>query len=207
MMMQNSSKPDFFEKFDEDGETKRILSGWNLKLVAGVAIGWTLFQLWYASPLPFLLNIGQFIDVPARAIHLAFALTLCFLLYPSSKANRNQSIQVLDFIFVILGLIATLYLVFSYEGLVHRQGVMSATTIFGIVIPYELILGSVGIILLLEATRRVIGWPLVIIAVVFILFSFFGRLLPDLIAHPGLSLNRLVGYHWLGGEAVFSILL
>ncbi len=205
MMMQNSSKTDFFEKFDEDGETKRILSGWNLKLVAGVAIGWTLFQLWYASPLPFLLNIGQFIDVPARAIHLAFALTLCFLLYPSSKANRNQSIQVLDFIFVILGLIATLYLVFSYEGLVHRQGVMSATTIFGIVIPYELILGSVGIILLLEATRRVIGWPLVIIAVVFILFSFFGRLLPDLIAHPGLSLNRLVGYHWLGGEAIFGI--
>jgi len=68
-MMQNSSKPDFFEKFDEDGETKRILSGWNLKLVAGVAIAWTLFQLWYASPLPFILNIGQFIDVPARAIH------------------------------------------------------------------------------------------------------------------------------------------
>ena len=204
-MMQNSSKPDFFEKFDEDGETKRILSGWNLKLVAGVAIAWTLFQLWYASPLPFILNIGQFIDVPARAIHLAFALTLCFLLYPSNKTNRNQSIQILDFIFVALGLIATLYLVFNYEGLVHRQGVMSTISIAGIVIPFEVILGSIGIILLLEATRRVIGWPLVIIALVFILFSFFGRILPDLIAHPGLSLNRLVGYHWLGGEAIFGI--
>ena len=205
MMMQNSSKPDFFEKFDEDGETKRILSGWNIKLVAAIAIAWTLFQLWYASPLPFILNIGQFIDVPARAIHLAFALTLCFLLYPSNRANRSQSIQVLDFILVALGLIATLYLVFNYEGLVHRQGVMSTISIAGIVIPYEVILGSVGIILLLEATRRVIGWPLVIIALIFILFSFFGRVLPDLIAHPGLSLNRLVGYHWLGGEAIFGI--
>jgi len=205
MMMQNSSKPDFFEKFDEDGETKRILSGWNIKLVAAIAIAWTLFQLWYASPLPFILNIGQFIDVPARAIHLAFALTLCFLLYPSNKTNRNQSIQILDFIFVALGLIATLYLVFNYEGLVHRQGVMSTISIAGIVIPFEVILGSIGIILLLEATRRVIGWPLVIIALVFILFSFFGRILPDLIAHPGLSLNRLVGYHWLGGEAIFGI--
>ena len=205
MMMQNSSKPDFFEKFDEDGETKRILSGWNIKLVAAIAIAWTLFQLWYASPLPFILNIGQFIDVPARAIHLAFALTLCFLLYPSNRANRSQSIQVLDFILVALGLIATLYLVFNYEGLVHRQGVMSTVSIAGIVIPYEVILGSVGIILLLEATRRVIGWPLVIIALIFILFSFFGRVLPDLIAHPGLSLNRLVGYHWLGGEAIFGI--
>ena len=205
MMMQNSSKPDFFEKFDEDGETKRILSGWNLKLVAAIAIAWTLFQLWYASPLPFILNIGQFIDVPARAIHLAFALTLCFLLYPSNRANRSQSIQVLDFILVALGLIATLYLVFNYEGLVHRQGMMSTITIAGIVIPYEVILGSVGIILLLEATRRVIGWPLVVIALIFILFSFFGRVLPDLIAHPGLSVNRLVGYHWLGGEAIFGI--
>ena len=205
MMMQNSSKPDFFEKFDEDGETKRILSGWNLKLVAAIAIAWTLFQLWYASPLPFILNIGQFIDVPARAIHLAFALTLCFLLYPSNRANRSQSIQVLDFILVALGLIATLYLVFNYEGLVHRQGMMSTITIAGIIIPYEVILGSVGIILLLEATRRVIGWPLVVIALIFILFSFFGRVLPDLIAHPGLSVNRLVGYHWLGGEAIFGI--
>ena len=205
MMMQNSSKPDFFEKFDEDGETKRILSGWNIKLVAAIAIAWTLFQLWYASPLPFILNIGQFIDVPARAIHLAFALTLCFLLYPSNRANRSQSIQVLDFILVALGLIATLYLVFNYEGLVHRQGMMSTITIAGIIIPYEVILGSVGIILLLEATRRVIGWPLVVIALIFILFSFFGRVLPDLIAHPGLSVNRLVGYHWLGGEAIFGI--
>jgi len=204
-MMQNSSKPDFFEKFDEDGETKRILSGWNIKLVAAIAIAWTLFQLWYASPLPFILNIGQFIDVPARAIHLAFALTLCFLLYPSNRANRSQSIQVLDFILVALGLIATLYLVFNYEGLVHRQGLMSTITIAGIIIPYEVILGSVGIILLLEATRRVIGWPLVVIALIFILFSFFGRVLPDLIAHPGLSVNRLVGYHWLGGEAIFGI--
>ena len=205
MMMQNSSKPDFFEKFDEDGETKRILSGWNLKLIGGVAIAWTLFQLWYASPFPFIFNFGQFIDVPARAIHLAFAFTLCFLLYPSIKSKRNQKIQLIDFVFVFLGLVTTLYLVIGYEGLVHRQGLMSTVTILSFTIPYEIIIGSTGIILLLEATRRVVGLPLVIIAVIFILYSFFGRILPDLIAHPGLSLNRLVGYHWLGGEAIFGI--
>jgi TRAP transporter 4TM/12TM fusion protein len=199
------TKPEFFEEFDEDGENKRILKGWNLKLVGGVAIAWTLFQLWYASPFPFIFNFGQFIDVPARAIHLAFAFTLCFLLYPSIKSKRNQKIQIIDFVFAFLGLVTTLYLVFGYEGLVHRQGLMSTVTILGFTIPYEIIIGSTGIILLLEATRRVVGLPLVIIAVVFILYSFFGRILPDLIAHPGLSLNRLVGYHWLGGEAIFGI--
>ena len=199
------TKPEFFEEFDEDGENKRILKGWNLKLICGVAIAWTLFQLWYASPFPFIFNFGQFIDVPARAIHLAFAFTLCFLLYPSIKSKRNQKIQLIDFVFVFLGLVTTLYLVIGYEGLVHRQGLMSTITILSFTIPYEIIIGSTGIILLLEATRRVVGLPLVIIAVIFILYSFFGRILPDLIAHPGLSLNRLVGYHWLGGEAIFGI--
>ena len=199
------TKPEFFEEFDEDGENKRILKGWNLKLIGGVAIAWTLFQLWYASPFPFIFNFGQFIDVPARAIHLAFAFTLCFLLYPSIKSKRNQKIQLIDFVFVFLGLVTTLYIVIGYEGLVHRQGLMSTITILSFTIPYEIIIGSTGIILLLEATRRVVGLPLVIIAVIFILYSFFGRILPDLIAHPGLSLNRLVGYHWLGGEAIFGI--
>lgn len=198
-------KPEFLKKFDEDGENKRILKGWNLKLVGGVAITWTLFQLWYASPFPFIFNFGQFIDVPARAIHLAFAFTLCFLLYPSVKSKRSQNIQIIDFAFAFFGLVTTLYLVFGYEGLVHRQGLMSTVTVLGFTIPYEIIIGSTGIILLLEATRRVVGLPLVIIAVVFIFYSFFGRILPDLIAHPGLSLNRLVGYHWLGGEAIFGI--
>ena len=199
------TKPEFFKEFDEDGENKRILKGWNLKLIGGVAIAWTLFQLWYASPFPFIFNFGQFIDVPARAIHLAFAFTLCFLLYPSIKSKRNQKIQLIDFVFVFLGLVTTLYLVIGYEGLVHRQGLISTITILSFTIPYEIIIGSTGIILLLEATRRVVGLPLVIIAVIFILYSFFGRILPDLIAHPGLSLNRLVGYHWLGGEAIFGI--
>ncbi len=96
---------------------------------------------------------------------MAFAFTLCFLLYPSIKSKRNQKIQLIDFVFVFLGLLTTLYLVIGYEGLVHRQGLMSTVTILSFTIPYEIIIGSTGIILLLEATRRVVGLPLVIIAV------------------------------------------
>ena len=82
-----NSKPAHFEKFDEDGGTKRNLQGWNLKLVAIVAISWSLFQLWYASPLPYILNFGKIIDVPARSLHLAFGLVLCFLVYPNLKSK------------------------------------------------------------------------------------------------------------------------
>jgi len=77
------------EKFDEEVSLKKNLKPWNVKLVAIVAIGWSLFQLWYASPLPFILDFGKLIDVPARAIHLAFGLTLCFLVYSASKSKKK----------------------------------------------------------------------------------------------------------------------
>ncbi len=199
------SFPDDLKNIDDEGGVKRKLSGFNLKLVAGIAICWTLFQLWYASPLPFLFNFGIFIDLPARAIHLAFALTLCFLIYPAKKSNSNQSIKLYDYFFVTLSILTTFYIVIDYEGLVNRQGVLANLDLFGFKIPYEMILGATGMLLLLEATRRAIGLPLVFIALIFLIFSIFGKQMPDLIAHAGLSITRLVGYHWLGGEAIFGI--
>lgn len=68
-----------------------------------------------------------------------------------------------------------------------------------------MIIGSCGILILIEATRRVFGLPLVIIAVCFLLFSYFGRYAPEIISHGGLSLNRLVGFQWLDQEAIFGI--
>jgi len=99
----------------------------------------------------------------------------------------------------------TLYIFFDYEGLVYRQGILAKIEFGSFIIPYELIIGALGIILLLEATRRAIGIPLVAIALIFILFSIFGQSMPYLISHQGLSITRLVGYHWFGGEAIFGI--
>jgi len=82
--------------------------------------------------------------------------------------------------------------------LVYRQGILAKIQFGSFVIPYELIIGALGIVLLLEATRRAIGIPLVAIAFIFILFSVFGQLMPYLISHQGLSITRLVGYHWFG---------
>ena len=202
-MQQNSTS--FFKKHDEEGGSRRILKNWNLKFVGLLAITWSLFQLWYASPLPFILDFGKFIDVPARAIHLAFGMSICFLAYPILKSKRESSISLLDFIFAFISVIATFYIVIDYEGLIYRQGILAKLDLFGFSVPYELILGSLGVLLLLEATRRAIGIPLVIIALIFIIFSVFGQKMPELISHQGLSLTRLIGYHWFGGEAIFGI--
>ena len=190
-------------KINEDLSPTKNLTGLHLKIVAAIAIIWSLFQLWYASPFPFWFNIGMFKGLPARAIHLGFALTLAFLIYPAIKGKK---ISILDIIISVMGALCCLYIYFFYDQLVDRGGVL-LNIIIGknFNLPVELIIGSCGILILLEATRRAIGLPLVIIAVCFLLFSYFGRYAPEIISHGGLSLNRLVGFQWLDQEAIFGI--
>ena len=187
----------------------RILDGWQLKLVASIAFLWSVFQLWYASPLPFMVGFGVFIDVPARAIHLGFGLLLAFLSFPFFNKNRTKPFNFLNFLLSLLAIFVTFYLFFNYENLVYRNGILLKHPInfFGTSynFPTELIIGFIGIVLLLEATRRAIGTPLVIVASVFLLYSIFGQIMPEMISHQGLSIKRLVGYHWFGGEAIFGI--
>ena len=83
--MNSNIKDTIQEKIHEDLSPTRNLSGLHLKIVGAIAITWSLFQLWYASPFPFMLDIGMFKGLPARAIHLGFALTLTFLIYPIIK--------------------------------------------------------------------------------------------------------------------------
>ena len=75
------------DKINEDLSLTKNLTGLHLKIVAAIAIIWSLFQLWYASPFPFIFNFGMFKGLPARAIHLGFALTLAFLIYPITKGK------------------------------------------------------------------------------------------------------------------------
>ena len=198
-MNQNTKIKD---KISEDLSPTKNLSGLHLKAVLSIAILWTLFQLWFASPFPFWFDVGMFKGLPARAIHLGFALTLTFLIFPVS---RGKKISRLDILISLIAAFCCLYIYFFYDALVDRGGILLLKNIFGFQIPVELIIGSIGILILLEATRRAIGLPLVIIATCFLLFSYFGRYAPDIISHGGLSLKRLVGFQWFDQEAIFGI--
>ncbi|MDA8858801.1 TRAP transporter permease [Candidatus Pelagibacter sp.] len=190
-------------KISEDLSPTRNLTGLHLKIVGSIAIIWSLFQLWYASPFPFMFDIGMFKGLPARAIHLGFALTLAFLIYPISKRKK---ISIFDILISFIAAFCCLYIYFFYDQLVDRGGILLTVTIWEkFNLPVELIIGSCGILILIEATRRVFGLPLVVIAVCFLLFSYFGRYAPEIISHGGLSLNRLVGFQWLDQEAIFGI--
>jgi len=200
--MNKNLKSNIKDKIYEDLSPTRNLSGIHLKVVSSIAIIWTLFQLWYASPFPFWFDIGMFKGLPARAIHLGFALTLVFLIYPFSKRKK---ISIIDIAISLIAAFCCLYIYFFYDQLIDRGGILLKYNIGQFTIPVEIIIGMIGIITLLEATRRAIGMPLVIIAVCFLLFSYFGRYAPDIISHGGLSLKRLVGFQWFDQEAIFGI--
>ncbi len=201
-MDQNTSTK-IKNKIQEDLSPTRNITGLHLKIVAAIAIIWSLFQLWYASPFPFWFNIGMFKGLPARAIHLGFALLLAFLIFPYS---RGKKISIIDILISLIAAFCCLYIYFFYDQLVDRGGILLKINLSeNLIIPIELIIGICGILILLEATRRVIGIPLVIIAICFLLFSYFGKYAPEMISHGGLSLKRLVGFQWFDQEAIFGI--
>ena len=166
--MSHSINEKVNSKINEDLSPTKNLTGLHLKIVATIAIVWSLFQLWYASPFPFMFNIGMFKGLPARAIHLGFALTLAFLIFPTFKGKK---ISIIDIFISLLGAFSCLYIYFFYDQLVDRSGVLLNIKMgqdFNL--PVELIIGSCGILILLEATRRAIGLPLVIISNIDIFF-------------------------------------
>ncbi|WP_287384495.1 TRAP transporter permease, partial [Mesorhizobium sp.] len=163
-----------------------------------VAVGWSLFQLWYASPLPFVFGFGILNDTEARAIHLGFALFLTFLAYPALRSSPRDRVPLLDWVLAAVGGFAGSYLFLFYVELSGRPG--QPTTL-------DLVTGTVGILLLLEATRRALGLPMVVVACVFIFYTFAGQYMPDVIQHRGASLNKFLNHQWLTTEGVFGIAL
>ncbi len=168
------------------------------KLLFGTALAWSLFQLWFASPLPFAVGIGVFNDTEARSIHLAFAIFLAYLAFPAFKTSPRDHIPILDWIFAGVGALTALYLFVFYREIADRVGAP---------IEQDFVVAIAGMILLLEATRRALGPPLMIVAIVFLGYTFLGPYMPEIIAHKGNSLSEVVNHQWITTEGVFGIAL
>ncbi len=177
----------------------RAASGVSGAVISTVAIGWSLFQLWYASPLPFALGVGLLNDTEARALHLAIALFLGFLAYPGSRRRGvRYRVPATDWVMAFVGAFAGAYLFLFYNQLATRPGVP---------ILQDIVVATVGIVLLLEATRRAVGLPMTILALVFLAYIFLGPWLPDVVSHKGASLERMISHMWLTTEGVYGVAL
>lgn len=185
-------------------------SGFTKKLIVFTAILWSVFQLYYTSPMPFWLqevltkaglNWNVVVDdTKARSVHLAFALFLAYLSFPAFATSPKHRVPVIDWIYATCGAFLGAYYLFFYQGLVTRFGAPNMQ---------DIIAGCLGILLLLEACRRSLGLPLVIIATVFLLYNYFGQFLPTswIISHRSGSLSQIINQQWITTEGVFGVAL
>jgi len=193
-----SDQPGLHELVAESDLGGRAPKGAVAKAILAVALAWSLFQLWYASPLPFVFGVFVFNDTEARSIHLAFAMFLGFTSYPAFKRSPRAYVPALDWVFAALGAFCGAYLVLFYTQLSTRPG--QPTTM-------DLVAAVLGIILLLEAARRVLGPAMMVVAIVFLVYIFGGPHMPEMIAHKGASLSKGMSHLWLTTEGVFGIAL
>lgn len=176
-------------------------------LIAGVALAWSLFQIWIASPLPYSLGIGVFSSREARPIHLAFALFLAYLVFPAFRNSPRRSVPIADWALAIGASACALYLfVFDTALIKSLMGTRLADR------PNnpngtDVVVAVLGILFLLEATRRALGPPLMIVAIVFLGYTFLGPYAPGLLAWKGASFNAVAFHQWLSTEGVFGIAL
>lgn len=175
-------------------------------ILLSLAFLWSLFQVWVSSPLPYTTFSAQWLNIPifnsteARFFHLSFAIFLAFLAYPATKKSPRKYIPFLDWAFAIAAAYAILYLYFNKDALALRSGLPTT---------HDIIVSVIGVLLLLESARRALGPPLVVIAVIFLFYTFAGSasFMPDVIAHKGQSLNKVASHQWLTTEGVFGIAL
>jgi len=181
----------------------RSPTGIPAKILWVVPLAWAVFQLWYASPMPYIVGawingVGVLNSTEVRSIHLAFAIFLAYLAYPALKSSPRKYIPVLDWVLASVAAFCAAYIFLFYRELSDRPGLPTTT---------DLVVSVIGIALILEATRRALGPPLAIVCVVFLFYTFGGHLMPEMIAHQGASLKKGMSHYYLTTEGVFGIAL
>ncbi|WP_156924120.1 TRAP transporter permease [Halonatronum saccharophilum] len=193
MKMLNNKKDkkakELLETFDPTSRFRKF-KGRMAIAVTIIAAAMSLFHLYTAG-------FGVLLDLKQKAVHLAFVLVLIFLLYPTSeKYKDSKKVFYLDVVLAFLGFVISMYLVVNYEALVGRAGVY--TTL-------DRTMSILAILLVLEATRRVVGWELPAISVIFLGYAYFGPHMPGMLAHRGYSLSRIGSHMYFTDQGIFGI--
>lgn len=176
------------KKYDKESDVMQY-TGIIGKIVAAIAIAFSLFQLYTAT-------FGVLDAHLQRAIHLGFGLALVYLLYPTRRSWSRTKLHPLDLVLAILGAAAPAYICIEYNALVVRAGTVTTP---------DIVIGLLGILLVVEATRRVVGIPMVVVVCAFLAYAFAGPYMPGILAHRGLTLNQLVSHLYFSTEGIFGI--
>ncbi|MDR2801109.1 MAG: TRAP transporter large permease subunit, partial [Desulfovibrio sp.] len=176
-------------KYDKES-SHRMFSGFTGKLVTLVCVLFSLFHLYCAA-------FGSLPPQIQRSVHLGFAFFIIFLLYPAQK-GRDRGLHWTDIILACAGVWVCGYIIVNYESIIMD---IDPPTIVGY------LHGAAALLLLLEATRRIVGLSIALVAVTFLLYAMFGQYLPGVLGHGGFSIKRIISHMYLTSEGIFGVQL
>jgi len=175
-------------QIDRESAYRRLTGKWPVAITfAGISL--TLFHVYTAVTHPLAPQLQ-------RSPHLGIALGMIFILYPAKRGDIKGQVPWYDMVLAVLGMLAAFYQVFFYEALIDRAGLNTSL---------DMVAAAVGIILVPEATRRIAGWAMVLVAMGFLGYAYYGNWLPGLFGHRGYSLERILEHTWLTTEGVFGV--
>lgn len=181
------SAEEVLQKFDKESDKRELKGFWNI-VISAICIIFAVFQLYTAT-------FGILDAHLQRAIHLMFGFLLIFLLYPARKSWSRSSMHPVDVLFAVIGAVSTLYIVINYKELVMRAGMNNET---------DFIVSVIGTLLVFEAARRVVGWPMITVAFVFMVYAFFGPYIPGILAHRGVGVQEMFDHLYFTTEGIFG---
>ena len=171
----------------ENKNRLELLSSGTRKIIGAIAIIWTLFQLYTGF-------FGLFPAMIQRSVTMGFALALAFITFQGRKSD-GAKVPFYDWILAALSIACVVYLWANFHSLIMRGG--SPTTM-------DVIMGCIAVLLVLEATRRCVGTPLVVVAVAFLAYAFAGPYLPGLLAHKGYPIRRVASQMFITLEGLLG---
>ena len=202
---QTPARPSAEELLANVDTGSRTAFGWQGKMILVIAFIWALFQIYISSNIPFF--VTEVTGLPlvvtssnARLIHLAFAFVLATMSFPLFKSSPKNHIPWYDWMLIALGLISTLYIVVLRNEIAVRAGLPTTG---------DLVISSIGMIVLAITVFRALGLPLLIVASVFVFYVFFGHadFLPETVQWKGASFGKAMWHYWMQNEGVFGVAL
>ncbi|MCM3570545.1 TRAP transporter permease [Neobacillus mesonae] len=189
--ISSEKQEEILKKYDNESNFREFREGFWRYLVFFLAVGLSLFHLYTAG-------FGQLLAIKQRAIHLGIVLMLVFLIYPLSKKFRRDKPTLMDIALTLLSVVGIGYLIVFNDDIAMRAGMSNQT---------DIIMGTITILLVLEAARRTLGNTLPIMAILFILYAMFGEWIPGDFAHIDYSYSRIIEQMYLSTEGIFGIAL
>ncbi|MCD8174823.1 MAG: TRAP transporter permease [Phascolarctobacterium sp.] len=185
--IEELSAEEVLQKFDKESNKREMTGFWNI-VISGICILFAIFQLYTAT-------FGILDAQLQRAVHLTFGFLLIFLLYPARKSWSGQARHPLDVLFAIVSACTSMYIVVFYNELVLRAGMNTET---------DFIVGLIGTVMVFEAARRVVGWPMITVAFVFLMYAFFGNYIPGIMGHRGVGVQEMFDHLYFTTEGIFG---